>query len=49
MIIPVINGASNKKFKENLEAIPEKHSIDSIQKTAILKPHTIQKALQPET
>ena len=37
---------SNKRFKENLEAIPEKHSI---QKTAILRSHMIQKVLQTET
>jgi hypothetical protein len=36
---------SNKRFKENLEAIPEKHSI---QKTAILRSHMIQKVLQAE-
>jgi hypothetical protein len=36
---------SNKRFKENLEAIPEKHSIDSIQKTTILRSHIIQKVL----
>jgi hypothetical protein len=32
-----------------LEAIPEKHSIDSIQKSAILRSHTIQKVLQSGT
>jgi protein required for attachment to host cells len=40
---------SNKRFKENLEPIPEKHSIDSIQKTIILRSHIIQKVLQSET
>jgi hypothetical protein len=39
MIIPVIIGShqnSNKRFKESLEAMPGKHSIDSLQKTATL-------------
>jgi hypothetical protein len=38
MIIPVIIGATEmvtKGFKENLEATPGKHSIDSLQKTAV--------------
>jgi hypothetical protein len=37
-IIPVIIGATGivtKSFKKNLEAVPGKHSIDSLQKTAI--------------
>jgi hypothetical protein len=37
MIIPVIIGATGivtKGLKKNLEAIPEKHSINSLQKTA---------------
>lgn len=44
------HGNSNKRFNKNLEAIPEKHSIDSKQKTAILKTsHIIQKVVQSET
>jgi hypothetical protein len=41
---------SNKRFKEKLEATPGKHSIDSLQKTAILgTSHTIRKVLQSES
>jgi hypothetical protein len=41
---------SNKRLKKNSEAIPRKHSIDSLQKTAILgTSHIIQKVLQSET
>jgi hypothetical protein len=51
-IIPVIIGATGKvtkSLRENLEAIPGKHSIDSLQKTAILgTSHTIRKVLQCE-
>jgi hypothetical protein len=39
MIIPVINGASGivtRSLRKNLEATPGKHSIDSLQKTAVL-------------
>ena len=40
---------SNEKLKENLETIPRKHSIDSLQKTAILgTSHAIRKVLQCE-
>ena len=40
---------SNENLKENLEAVPGKHSIDSLQKTAILgTSHTIRKVLQCE-
>jgi len=40
---------SNKKLKENLEAVPGRHSIDSLQKTAILgTSHIIRKVLQCE-
>jgi hypothetical protein len=40
---------SNEKLKENLEAVPGKHSIDSVQKTAVLgTSHTIRKVLQCE-
>ena len=38
---------SNEKLKENLEAVPGKHSIDSLQKTAILgTSHIIRKVPQ---
>ena len=41
MIIPVITGATGIGLKKNLEAIPGKYSIDSLQKTAVLEtPHT---------
>jgi hypothetical protein len=41
---------SNKSLKKNLEVIPGKHSIHSLQKTAILETsHIIQKVLQFET
>jgi hypothetical protein len=53
MIIPVIIGATGivtKGLKKNLEAIPGKHSKDSLQKTAILgTSHIVQKVLQSET
>jgi len=40
---------SNKKLKENLEAVPGRHLIDSLQKTAILgTSHIIRKVLQCE-
>jgi hypothetical protein len=52
-IIPVITGATGmvtKSLRENLEAIPGKSSIDSLQKTAILgTSHIIRKVLQCET
>jgi hypothetical protein len=52
-IIPVIIGATGivtKSFRKNLQAIPRKHSIDSLQKTAILgTSHIIRKVLQCET
>jgi hypothetical protein len=51
MIIPVIIGATGvvtRSLRKNLEAVPEKHSIDSLQKTAILTAHIIRKALQCE-
>jgi len=48
-IIPVIIGATRivtKGLWKNLEAIPGKHSIDSLQKTAILgTSHIIRKVL----
>jgi hypothetical protein len=52
MIIPVVIAATRivtKALKRNLEAIPGKHSIDSLQKTAILATsHIIHKVLQSE-
>jgi hypothetical protein len=52
-IIPVITGATGtvtKSLRKNLEAIPGKHSIDSLQKTSILgTSHIIRKVLQCET
>jgi hypothetical protein len=39
-----------KNVRKNLEAVPGKHSIDSLQKVAILgTSHTIRKVLQCET
>ena len=53
MIIPRITGATGlvtKGLKKILESMPEKHAIDSLQKTAMLgTSHTIQKVLQSET
>jgi hypothetical protein len=41
---------SNENLRKNLEAIPGKHSIDSLQKKAILgTSHIIRKVLQCET
>jgi len=52
MIVPVIIGATGivtSSLKKNLEAVPGKHSIDSLQKTAVLgTSHTIRKVLQCE-
>jgi len=49
VIIPPTNGANGivtKGLKKNLEAVPGKHSMDSLQKTAILgTSHIIRKAL----
>ena len=50
-IIPVITGATGivTSLKKNLEAVPGKHSIDSLQKAAILgTSHIIRKVLQCE-
>jgi len=51
-IVPVIIGATGivtRSLKKNLETIPGKHSIDSLQKTAILETsHIIWKVLQCE-
>jgi hypothetical protein len=52
MIIPVIIGATGvvtRSLGKNLEAVSGKHSIDSLQQTAILgTEHIIRKALQCE-
>jgi len=51
--IPVITGATGivtKVLKNNLEAIPGKHSVDSLQKIGILgTSHIIRKVLESET
>ena len=51
-IIPVITGATGivpRSLWRNLEAIPGKNSIDSLQKTAILgTSHIIRKVMQCE-
>ena len=51
-IIPIITGATGiltRSLRKNLETLPGKHSIDSLQKTAILgTSHTIRKVLQCE-
>jgi hypothetical protein len=51
--IPIIIGDTGilaQGLKKNLEAIPEKHSVDSLQKTAILgTSHTVCKLWQSET
>ena len=51
-IIPIIIGATGivtRSIRKNLEAVPGKHSIDSLQKTAILgTSHIIRKVLQCE-
>jgi len=51
-IVPVIIGATGivtRSLKKNLETIPGKHSIDSLQNTAIIgTSHIIRKVLQCE-
>jgi hypothetical protein len=51
-IIPVITGATGivtRSLRKNLEAVPGRHSIDSLQKTAVLgTSHIIRKVLQCE-
>jgi len=51
-IIPVIAGATGivtRSLRKNLEAIAGEHSIDSLQKTAVLgTSHIIRKVLQCE-
>ena len=52
MIVPVIIGATaivTRNLRKSLEILPGKHSIYSLQKTAILgTSHTIRKVLQCE-
>jgi hypothetical protein len=49
-IIPIVigaNGIVTSSLKKNMEAVPGKHSIDLLQKTAILgTSHIIRKVLQ---
>ena len=51
-VVPVIIGATGivtRSLRKNFEAVAGKHSIDSLQKTAILgTAHTIRKVLQCE-
>ena len=51
-IVPVIIGATGivtRSLRKNLETLPGKHSIDSLQNTAILETsHIIRKVLQCE-
>jgi len=50
--VPLITGATGivtRSLRKNLEAVPRKHSIDSLQKTAVLgTSHIIRKVLQRE-
>jgi hypothetical protein len=52
-VIPVIIGATgieSRELKKNLATIPGKHSIDSLQNTAVLgTTHITRKVLQSET
>ena len=52
MIVPVIigaNGIVKRNLRKNLETVPGKHSIDSLQNTATLgTSHIIRKVLQCE-
>ena len=42
--------SSGKGFEENLEAVPGKHTVGSLQQTAVLgTSHTMRKVLQSET
>ena len=51
-MIPIIieaTGIVTRRLRKSLEAIPGKHSIDSLQKTAIFRTsHIIRKVLQCE-
>ena len=52
MIIPIIIGAIGivtRSLRKNLESVPGKHSIDSLQRQLYLEPHIIRKVLQSET
>jgi hypothetical protein len=53
LVIPAVIGATGivtKGLKKYLETVPGKHSIDSLQKTAVLgTSHIIRKVLQSET
>jgi hypothetical protein len=53
VIIPVIVGATRiitKGLKKNLESVPDKHSVDAVQNTAVLgTSHIIWKILQSES
>ena len=52
-IIQIIIGATGivkRNLRKNLEGVPGKHSVDSLQKTAVLETsHIIRKVLQCET
>ena len=48
-IIIGVTGIVTRNLRKNLEAVPGKHSIDSLQKTAILgTSHVIRKVVQCE-
>jgi hypothetical protein len=50
LVIIRASGIVTKGLKKDLETIPGKHSIDSIQNTAVLgTSHIIRTVLQPET
>jgi hypothetical protein len=50
LVIIGTTGIETRGLKKYLETIPGKHSIDSVQKTAVLgTSHIIRKVLQPET
>jgi hypothetical protein len=53
MFISVVTGATGivtRGLRKNLEAVPGKHSVDSMQKTAVLgTSHIIRKVLRSET
>jgi len=49
IIIIGVTGIVRRRLRKNLEAVPGKHSIDSLQKAAILRTsHIIRKVLQCE-
>jgi hypothetical protein len=53
MVIPVVTGATGmvtRNLRKTVETIPGKHSVDQLQKTAILgTSHKMRKVLQSET